>query len=127
MPSPERLLSIAAEGGSIELYRDSHVPSSRYRAMVVDQTPAFLDESEGGASARRDSGWLPTWAAAIEWLGRYPWPNLVCGYVHPSVAQSVWTAVQDYIDRTGRPLRGGVLERWRQHCQAISPPGAPDE
>jgi hypothetical protein len=129
MPTAERLLSIAAEGGWIELYRDSHVPSSnsRYRAMVVDQTPTYLVEHERGASSRRDSGWLPTWAAAIEWLGRYPWPNLVCRYVHPSVAQLVWTAAQDYIDRAGYPLRAGVLERWRQHCQTIGPPEAADD
>jgi hypothetical protein len=127
MPTPERLFVSATEGGSIELYRDAHVQNSRYRAVVVDQTPGFLDESESGASARRDSDWLPTWAAAIDWLGRYPWPNLVCQYVHPSVAQPVWIAVQDYIDGTGRQLRRGVLERWQQHCQAISPPGAADE
>lgn len=60
------------------------------------------------------------WAAAIDWLGHDPWPNFVCRYVHPSVAQSVWIAMQDYIDRTGRQLRVGVVERWRQHCQVIS-------
>ncbi len=127
MPAAERLLSIAAEGGWIELFRDAQVPNSRYRAMVVDQTPAFLDERECGASSRRDSGWLPTWAAAIEWLGRYPWPNLVCRYVHPSVAQLVWTAVQDYIDRAGCSVRAGVIERWRQNCQTIGQSEADDD
>ena len=127
MANRERLLSVAAEGGSIQLYRDSHEPNPRYRAMLVDQTLTFLDEHEAGRTLRRDSGWLPTWAAAIKWLERYPWPNLTCQYVHPSVAEPVWTAVEEYVRRTGNPLRAGALERWRQHCQGAAARDTSDE
>jgi hypothetical protein len=95
--------------------------------MVADDTPTFLGEDEGGTPSRRDSGWLPTWTAAIDWLARYPWPNLVCRYVHPSVAESIWLAVQDYVDRTGRPLRASVLGRWRQRCLGVRAPEDIDE
>jgi hypothetical protein len=47
--------------------------------------------------------------------------------VHPSAAQLVWTAVQDYIDRSGRPLKAAVLERWRQHCQTTNSPETADD
>ena len=57
MASPERLLSIGAEGGSIELYRDGgNGLESFYRVMVVDHTPTFLD-GEGGIASSRD--WIP--------------------------------------------------------------------
>jgi hypothetical protein len=115
MASPAHLFSIAAEGGSIELYREANGPNPRYRALVVDYTPLLLDESESGASSRRDSGWLPTWAAAIEWLGRCPWPNLICQHVDPSTAEPIWTALQEYVDHTVRSIREGSVEPWCRH------------
>jgi hypothetical protein len=128
MASPERLLSIAAEGGSIELYRDGgNRPASRYRIMVVDHTPTFLDDDEAGTPSRRDSGWLPTWAAAIEWLGRYPWPNLTCRYIDPTIAEPVWAALGEYVARTGRPVRDSALERWRRHCYGRAPQHPDDD
>lgn len=113
MPTPECLLSIAAEGGSIEIFRDCDVPNSGYRAMVVDQTPTFLDERERDAPSRRDSGWLPTWGAAIEWVGRYPWPNLVCRYAPPHLprAERVPVRMPSPVERERLEGRDGL------HCR----------
>lgn len=85
--------------------------------IVVDQTPLFLIEDEGGLAIRKDSGWLTSWEEVLAALGRYPWPNLGGPYVDPSVAANVWRAVQDYRDHAGRPARTGALERWRSACR----------
>lgn len=111
------LISIGAAGGSLALYGDTSDPDhSRYKVVMVDQTLTFLNEDEGGPEIRRDSGWLPTWAAAMEALDRYPWPNLAGLYVDPAVAGDVWAAIQDYQKRAGQPIRDGALDRWRGVC-----------
>jgi hypothetical protein len=115
------LISIGAEGGFIELYgKRSELTYAEFRVTVVDQTSTFLDDDEGGAPSKRDSGWLPNWSAAIAWLSRYPWPHLAGLHVDPSVADDVWAALQAYIARGGSPVRGGRLQRWREVCRRSS-------
>lgn len=59
--SAKLLVSIGAEGGSIALYGDvSDAAHPRCRVVVMDQTPTFLSEEEGGAAIRKDSGWIDT-------------------------------------------------------------------
>jgi hypothetical protein len=120
MANAKLLIAIGAEGGSFALYADTSDPARpRYKVMLVDQTPLFLNEDEGGPVIRRDSGWLPTWTAAMESLSRYPWPHLVGSYVDPAVASDVWHALQDYVERTGRPIRVSAWERWREACRQL--------
>jgi HNH endonuclease len=116
------LISIAAEGGSLALYGcDRNSERARYKVMIVDQTPTFLDEDNSGSVIRRDSGWLPTWPAAMQALDRYPWPNLTCLYVDPSVANDVWAAVQEYQHRSGQQIRASALNRWSKVCSPSQP------
>ena len=117
MTGTKRLISIGAEGGFIEVYGYGGEPThAEFRVTVVDQTPTFLNDDEGGAPSKRDSGWLPNWSAAMAWLSRYPWPHLAGLHVDPSVADDVWAALQDYITRGGPPIRVSALERWRKVC-----------
>jgi len=118
----ELLVSIGAEGGCIALYGNvSDADQLRYRVVVADQTPTFLSEEEGGGPAiRRDSGWLATWTDAMKALDRYPWPHLACMSVHRTVATAVWRALEDYVRRTGRPVRNSAMNRWRTACAVQS-------
>jgi hypothetical protein len=113
----ELVLSVGAEGGSIAVYGDQSVAGHpRYRVVLVDQTPTFLNDEDGGVAIRWDSGFLPTWQAASEALARWPWPNLHVLYVHPSVAAEVWSAVQDYVAQSDCPVRPQTLDDWRGAC-----------
>jgi hypothetical protein len=113
---PRLLIAIAAEGGALALYgQEMEANSHRYKVMTLDQTPKFLDE-EGVAAIKRDSGWLPSWSAAIRSLSRYPWPQLAGMYVEPGMGQKVWLAIQDYQRHSPRPVRDGALKRWRKIC-----------
>jgi hypothetical protein len=76
----------------------------------------FLNDDEKGSAARRDSGWLSNWSAAMEFLGRYPWPSLSVIYVDSSVAKLIWQELQEYIGRNGRPAREDKVSRWREAC-----------
>ncbi len=118
MSDAKLLISIGAEGGFIEVYGNGGEPThAEFRVTVVDQTPTFLNDDEGGAPSKRDSGWLPNWSAAMGWLSRYPWPHLAGLHVDPSVADDVWAALQDYIARGGPPIRDSALNRWREVCK----------
>lgn len=88
---------------------------------MLDQTPTFLDEEEGGAAIRKDSGWLDTWADAMKALDRYPWPHLACLSVHPTVAAAVWKALEEYVGRAERPVRESSMQRWREACGVSRP------
>jgi len=121
MTDAKRLISIGAEGGFIEVHgKGGEPPHAEFRVTVVDQTPTFLNDDEGGAPSKRDSGWLPNWSAAIVWLSRYPWPHLAGLHVDPSVADDVWAALQAIIARGGPPVRGRTLQRWREVCRRSS-------
>jgi hypothetical protein len=121
MRDAELLLKIGAAGGLIAVYGGApDSPQSRFRVAVLDQTPTFLSDDEAGPAIRKDSGWLPTWDAVIQALGRYPWPNLSVIYVHPSVRSAVWDAVQAYAANASTPVRAVSLERWRRECSSTT-------
>ena len=121
MTDVTRLISIGAEGGLIEVHcNGGESPHAEFRVTVVDQTPTFLNDDEGGAPSVRDSGWLPNWSTAMSWLNRYPWPHLAALHVDPSVADDVWVALQTYVAQGGRPVRSGTLQRWREVCRRSS-------
>jgi hypothetical protein len=113
---PRLLIAIAAEGGALAVYgQEIEANSHRYKVMTLDQTPKFLDE-ECGAAIKRDSGWLPSWSAAIRSLSRYPWPQLAGMYVDPGMGHKVWLAIQDYQRHSPHPVRDNALKRWRKIC-----------
>lgn len=118
MASAKLLIRIGAEGGSIAVYGHAGdlATAGRYKVMIVDQTPTFLNDDERGLAIRQDSGWISTWSAAIQFLDRFPWPDLVGLYVDPSVAQQLWTDVQSYSQRSGKPIQGRQLARWSRVC-----------
>lgn len=53
MPAVNRLLSVAGEGGGIDLMQELG-GAGRFRVVMVDQTQTFLDETEGGPPSRRE-------------------------------------------------------------------------
>jgi hypothetical protein len=117
MSQANLLLAIDSEGGTIALYADmTDATRPRYRLMLMEQTPAVLNFEDSTPAARRDSGWLTTWPAAMEALGQYPWPHLECRVVDPTVAAPVWEALQDYVDRTGHSPIPSAWGRWRRAC-----------
>jgi hypothetical protein len=120
---PRLLISIAAEGGALAVYGkaiDSR--DCRYKVLLTHQTPSFLDEEAAGANIRRDSGWLPSWSAAMKSLSRYPWPQFAGMFVDPSVRQAVWAAIQDYQRHAPQPVRDGALKGWRKACGISTQP-----
>jgi hypothetical protein len=94
---------------------------------MIDHTATFLEFDEGGAPSRRDSGWLTSWADAMTALARWPWPHLVPLFVNKRVARDVWNAVEGYRTKSGREIRVGALERWRDACSTKPPIGALDD
>ncbi len=119
------LVSIGAEGGAIALYGDvSDSGPRRYRVVLADQTPIFLENEEGGAGIRKDSGWLSTWPEAMRVLDRYAWPHLACLHVDPTAANAIWNALEEYIRRSERPIRESALRRWREACGVSRANGA---
>jgi hypothetical protein len=116
-PGPRLLIAIAGTGGALAVYgQPIHSNGYRYKVMILDQTPKFLDEEKAAATVKRDSGWLLSWSAAVRSLSRYPWPQLAGMYVDPNMGQKVWTAIQDYQKHSPQPVRDVVLSRWRKVC-----------
>jgi hypothetical protein len=116
----ELLLSIGAEGGSIAVYGTLPIAAmGAFKVGIVDHTPTFLDESEGGRVIRRDSGWLSTWRDALQALDRYPWRNLHPLYVHPRCKAAVWEAVERGTPTAVSGFAASALERWREHCCSV--------
>jgi hypothetical protein len=107
-------MRIGADGEFLAVYGDDG-EAERRRFLV-------LIEDHDRASIRRDSGWLPTWKAAIESLSRYPWPNLFGIFVDHSIADAVWNAIEDYQTRSGQTIRGSALDRWRSLCGRTQQP-----
>src|SRR5262249_53053458 len=103
-------------GGGITLRGQRSPTGWQFRGVIVDQTPAMLDEDE----IRRESGLLETWEEALTWLDRERWVQMAAMYVHPEFRQRVWSAVQARIlDGTPRVRDPGErLERWRIRCTA---------
>jgi hypothetical protein len=125
MSQAELLLRIAAEGGSIAIYARQEGDRTQYRVGIVDQTLTFLNDDEAGEEIRSDSGWSNTWDEAVAKIDRWPWPNLYLKFVHPSIRDAVWKAVQDYRDRTGRSVRQAALDGWRSECIDTEPEAFP--
>jgi hypothetical protein len=115
--NPRLLIAIAGAGGALAVYgQPIEANGYRYKVMMLDQTPEFLNEDKPGATIKRDSGWLLSWSAAIRSLSRFPWPQLAGMYVDPNLGRQVWTAIQEYQRHSPRPVRDGALRRWRQVC-----------
>lgn len=118
MSTVKQLLSVAGEGGSIDLMQEE-AGAGRFRVVMLDQTPTFLEEDEGGAASKRDSGWLATWEEAIEYFGTWPWPMLVPKYVDPAVADRVLAAIPPALQRKNLPERHFGKDRWLRVCGKV--------
>lgn len=118
MPAVIQVLSVAGEGGGIDLVQEEG-GAGRFRIVMVDQTPTFLDELEGGAASRRDSGWLATWEEAIEFFGQWPWPMLHPVYVAPAYADRVLAAIPKVMERKRLSERHFRKERWLRVCGKV--------
>jgi hypothetical protein len=117
MSRADLLLAIDSEGGIIALYGDAaDATRARYRLLLTAEAPEVLQIDEGESAARRDSGWLTSWTAAMAALGKYPWPHLECRMVHPAVAGSVWDALHIYVEHTGNSPIPSLWGRWRRAC-----------
>ena len=113
MSRSELLLAVGAEGGSIAIYGRHEGDRTQYRVGIVDQTLTSLDDDDAGDEIRSESGWLNTWEEAVAKIDRWPWPNLYPRFVHPSIRDAIWKAVQDYSERVGRSVRQAALDGWR--------------
>jgi hypothetical protein len=110
--SPEPILEIGAEGGSIRVYaRKGAQGSHEFRVATSEWA---LDEPEAAGS---ESDWLPNWEAAVAHMSRYPWPNLYPVSVHRDWRAQVIQAVKLFRDWEGRPVRESSLDRWRSMCE----------
>jgi hypothetical protein len=117
MSRAELLLAIDSESGIIALYSDGNdATRARYRLLRVAEIPEILQLDASRSVASRDSGWLTSWTAAMEALGKYPWPHLECRMVHPAIAAAVWDALHTYVERTGSSPIPSLWGRWRRAC-----------
>jgi len=115
VPAVKQLLSVAGEGGGIDLVQEEN-GAGRFRVVMLDHTPTFLDEVEGGPPSRRDSGWLATWEEAIEFFGQWPWPMLLPRYVAPAYVDRVLAAIPEALKRKNLPELRYPAERWLRVC-----------
>jgi len=116
MPNVKPVLIVAGEGGGINMVREEG-GQGRFRVFMADQTPTFLDDSNGGGSTvRRDSGWLPTWEVAIAYFSRWPWPMLVPRKVDPQFADSVLTALTQVAQERNLTICSYRIQDWRKAC-----------
>jgi hypothetical protein len=95
MSKTEKIVSIAAEGGSIVLYgQKSDKGEWQFSRGVEDQTPTFLDEGDGQSAAlKHTSRRVTTWEKALGLLHQYPWAMLAGMQVHPAFRERVWEEV----------------------------------
>jgi hypothetical protein len=111
----KQVLSVAGEGGGIDLVQEDG-GADRFRVVMLDQTPTFLDEGEGGVASRWDSRWLATWEEALVFFGQWPWPMLYPTYVDPAYADRVLAAIPEVLKRKRLPEQRYPAERWLRVC-----------
>jgi hypothetical protein len=116
--TPEIIVEISAEGGSITLF--GHKGSNgewRFARGVNDQTPTLLPEEEGGVPAiSHDSCWVNTWPQALALLDRYPWAMLAVTKVHPEFRERLWAEASLRLKDKTTDTANGRKERWAQAC-----------
>ncbi len=116
MPDVKPVLIVAGEGGGIRMVQEEG-GQRRFRVFMADQTPTFLDNSDGGGPAlHKDSGWLPTWEAAIAYFSKWPWPMLVPRKVDPQFADRVLTALTQVAQEKNLTIRSHRMQDWREAC-----------
>lgn len=113
LPEVTRILQVGGEGGGITMYREIG-GLLRFRVVLTDHSLTFLDDNEGEAVLRKDSGWLPTWEVAIEYYGKWPWPMLAGIYVAPEFADRVLKAMRKALADKGRDMKSINAARWSQ-------------
>jgi hypothetical protein len=126
VPAIKRVLSVAAEGGGIDLTQEVG-GADRFRVVMMGQTPTFLDESEGGPEIRKDNGWLATWEQALEYFSTWPWPVLVPMDVGPGYADRVLAAITEVMQRKHLSEQCFRRERWIRVCGKGGRPGPLNE
>jgi hypothetical protein len=116
MPNVKPVLIVAGEGGGIKMVQEEG-GQGRFRVFMADQTPTFLDDSGGGGPAlHRDSGWLPTWEAAVAYFSKWPWPMLVPRKVDPRFAHRVLTALTEVAREKSLTIRSYRMQEWHKIC-----------
>lgn len=121
MPDVKPVLIVAGEGGGIRMVQEEG-GQRRFRVFMADQTPTFLDDSDGGPALHRDSGWLPTWEAAIAYFSRWPWPMLTPRKVDSQFADRVLTALRQVAKEKNLTTRSDRMQEWRKACGPRSAP-----
>lgn len=116
MPDVKPVLIVAGEGGGINMVREEG-GQGRFRVFMVDETPTYLDDGDGGDPAlRKDSGWLPTWEVALAYFSKWPWPMLVPQKVDPQFARRVLTALKQVAQDKNLSIRNDRMQDWRKAC-----------
>lgn len=115
----ETILTVMAEGGSLDLYgRKSSLGEWQFSRHVDDWTPLLLDE----ARISHTSTLVDSWDAALKLLDNYPWFQLVPRTVHPEFAERIWQA---FSQRWKTSAYGSeyCFERWQAACGQMSKAG----
>jgi hypothetical protein len=119
MKSPEVIVSVGAEGGSITLFGLKDLQNNwKFARGVDDQTPTLLTREDGGGPAiNHESGWVSTWPEAMALLDRYPWAMLSGREVHPEFRERVWVEVNQRLQAKDAHS-DSARERWARACRA---------
>jgi hypothetical protein len=115
MPEVKPILKVGAEGGGISMVREV-AGSERFRVVMTDHTPTFLDDDDGGRPIRRDSGWVASWEEAVKFLGTWPWPMLRPLFVDPQYAKRVLEAIPKAAAEKHLPTERLPMEHWLKAC-----------
>jgi hypothetical protein len=115
MNTPERIVEVSAEGGSITLFglRGS-IGAWHFTRGVNDHTPTLLSDEEGGESPiNHTTNWVSSWP---ELLDRYPWEMLRGTAVHPDFREQVGAEVLRRLQDKSGARSDSARERWAGVC-----------
>lgn len=91
MPTPETILEVGADGGSVRIIGNSVDGEWRFRLETNESALADEDEDDNPATPAM---WFNTWRAVLKALDKYPWPNLYPLSVHPDFRQKIASALK---------------------------------
>ena len=105
MNKHEIIVQVGAEGGSVTLLgmRDLDGKWHFMRKTNESTHSALLSEQEKeGISFATSHGWVHTIADGLELLNQYPWHQLYPLRVHPEFQKSIYDAVHELTQTSGR-------------------------
>jgi hypothetical protein len=118
MPSVRTILSVAGEGGGMDLVQEVG-GRGRFRVVSSDHTMTFLDDSDAEEPIHGDSGWMASWEEALRKFERWPWPMLSPRHVDPAFADRVLAAIPGVLERKRIAINQYPKGRWMEACGRV--------